>query len=294
MKLSFRPSDEIMVCACCVSLPQISLVLGGTAAAIIGGSRFLFPKRKVTSFLSHAFAVLLLLLSAGLAALDSHEPLRKFAFARLCQTLTSGVELDDLRCSKLGLQEVGGNVIEFGPGPGTNYRCWSQDSPNHTGRITRWVGVDPNDEFGAMQELEAVRRNATYFPRESVWLRGEDVAVEAGSFDAAVLTHVLCSVSDPAAVLRQAARALKPGGKLYVLEHVVAEEGTALWYGQQLAAPLFYIVANGCTFRDAAAVLRADNSGFEPFAIERIQAPMPIPIVKPHVIATAVKKVEPL
>ena len=150
--------------------------------------------------------------------------------------------------------------------------------------------MDPNDEFGAMQDAEAVKRNATYFTRESVWLRGEDVAVEPGSFDAAVLTHVLCSVSDPAAVLRQAARALKPGGKLYLLEHVAADKGTAVWYAQQLLAPVFFIVANGCTFRDVASVLHADSSGFEPFAIETLQAPMPIPVVRPHLIATAVKK----
>ena len=180
--------------------------------------------------------------------------------------------------------------LEFGPGPGTNFRCWGNDDGNHTGRIRRWVGVDPNDEFGAMQEAEALKRNATYFPRSSVWLRGEDVAVEAGTFDAAVLTHVLCSVSDPAAVLRQAARALKPGGKIYVLEHVVATEGTALYYAQQLVAPIFYIVANGCNFRDVAAVLRADDSGFTPFAVEALDAPMPIPVVRPHVVATAVKK----
>ena len=80
------------------------------------------------------------------------------------------------------------------------------------------------------------------------------------------------------------------GGKLYLLEHVAADKGTAVWYAQQLVAPVFFIVANGCTFRDVASVLHADRSGFEPFAIETLQAPMPIPVVRPHLIATAVKK----
>lgn len=279
-----------MVCACCVSLPQVSLVLGSTALAIVGGSRLLLPNRKISSYLSYAVAIILLLLSGVLATLDNHSGLRKMAFAKLCASLTRSSDLDELRCSTLGLGEVGGDVIEFGPGPGTNYRCWGAHDAAHTGVIRRWVGVDPNDEFGAMQEAEAAARNASYFPRESVWLRGEDVDVEAGTFDAAVLTHVLCSVTDPAAVLRQAARALRPGGKLYLLEHVAATEGTPLRFAQKLAAPFFFIVANGCTFRDVASVLRSDTSGFEAFAVETIMAPMPIPFMRPHVIATAVKK----
>ena len=281
---------DIMVCACCVSLPRVSLVLGTTALGMIGGSRLLLRKRSVSGSVSQAFAICLLLFSGVLVALDNHAGLRKFAFARLCQTVASLDDLNKLRCDSLGIREVGGDVIEFGPGPGTNFRCWGKEDVRHTGRLRRWVGVDPNEDFEAMQEAEAVRRNATYFPRETVWLRGEDVAVEAGTFDAAVLTHVLCSVSDPAAILRQAARALRPGGKIYILEHVAADEGTALWYVQQLAAPVFYIVANGCTFRNAVAVLRADTSGFEPFAIEALDAPISIPIMRPHIIATAVKK----
>lgn len=308
-----------MVCVCCVSLPQVSLVLGTTAAATVGGSRFLHRKRRVSSCVSHSFALLLLLLSFILALLDNHDGLRKLAFAKLCQKLASSEGMDDLRCNKLGLREVGGVVIEFGPGPGTNFRCWGAEDAAHTGRIQRWVGVEPNDEFGAMQESEALKRNATYFPRENAWLRGEDVAVETGTFDTAVrnrrslthththsavlslqcvrrtafsqvLTHVLCSVSDPAAVLRQAAAALKPGGKIFVLEHVAAVEGTANWYAQQLVAPIFYIVANGCTFRDVATLLRADTSGFDPFVVEEVDAPMPIPVTRPHVIATSLKK----
>ena len=181
-----------MVCACCVSLPQISLVLGTTAAATIGGSQFLSRKRRVSHCVSHAFAILLLLLSGLLGVLDNHTGLRNYAFAKLCQKMTNSDDINSLRCDTLGLRAVSGDVIEFGPGPGTNYRCWGQDEKN-VGNIQRWVGVDPNDEFAAMQEMEALKRNATYFPRESVWLRGEDVSVEAGyvTNSAHILWHFL-------------------------------------------------------------------------------------------------------
>lgn len=41
-----------------------------------------------------------------------------------------------------------------------------------------------------------------------------------GSFDAAVSTFVFCSVPDPILGLREIRRVLRPGGRLYMLEHV--------------------------------------------------------------------------
>ena len=90
---------------------------------------------------------------------------------------------------------------------------------------SRWVGVEPNAFFAEAQAAAAANSSS---PRETKWLKGETVDVEAGSFDAAVLTHVLCSVDDPAEVVRQAARALKSGGQLLVMEHVAAPEGTPM------------------------------------------------------------------
>ena len=37
-----------------------------------------------------------------------------------------------------------------------------------------------------------------------------------------VLTQVLCSVPDPSAALAEAARVLRPGGRLLFIEHVLA------------------------------------------------------------------------
>ena len=122
-------------------------------------------------------------------------------------------------------------------------------------------------------------------------MRGEDVDVAAGSYDAAVLTHVLCSVDDPPAVLGQAARALKPGGKLFVMEHVAAPEGTTMRALQVAFAPVFDIVANGCKFRPTADILRAEAArrGFGDLSIDAFDAPVPIPFLRPHVIATATR-----
>jgi len=44
------------------------------------------------------------------------------------------------------------------------------------------------------------------------------------SFDALVSTYVFCSVSDPVKGLREVRRVLKPGGRVYFLEHVRPQE----------------------------------------------------------------------
>ena len=186
------------------------------------------------------------------------------------------------RCEKLRLaSKLGGlDVVEFGPGPGTNFNCLGEDAATHP---KSWVGVEPNGNFADAQDAAAA--NFT-FPRETRWLKGEVVDVEAASFDAAVLTHVLCSVDDPAAVLEQAARALKPGGTLFLMEHVAADEATGLRTLQKALAPAIEIVANGCRWRETEAILRAAK-GFEDLAVESFSAdPMPLPF-RPHILATA-------
>ena len=134
-----------MVCACCVSLPAVSLVLFTTAAAIWIGARSILrarwlhiaPVQGLLLFMTGALSLILILLATTLGVLDNHDGLRSAAFARLCTSMTRSPELDQTRCESLGLSQLSGEVIEFGPGPGTNFRCWGGESSG----ITKWTGV---------------------------------------------------------------------------------------------------------------------------------------------------------
>ena len=95
----------------------------------------------------------------------------------------------------------------------------------------------------------------------------EDLPFEDASFDTVVFTLVLCTVPDPAAALAEAARVLRPGGKLLFVEHVRSEDaGLARWQ-DRLEKPWRFL-ADGCHCnRDTVATIEAS-----PFALEHVEA----------------------
>ena len=112
---------------------------------------------------------------------------------------------------------VGGpNVLEIGVGTGKNL-------PYHPPGLTV-TGIDLSPRM-----LERARRLAE---REGfdVELRQGDVQAldfPSDSFDEAVASFVFCSVPDPVLGLREVRRVLKPGGHLFVIEHVRAANAVA-------------------------------------------------------------------
>jgi ubiquinone/menaquinone biosynthesis C-methylase UbiE len=91
---------------------------------------------------------------------------------------------------------------------------------------------------------------------------------ENGSFDAAVVMGVLCTVPDPPAALGELRRVLVPGGELRFWEHV-RSANPAFRSLQRAFDALFWTRAlGGCeTTRDTEAEIRA--AGFRFTALER-------------------------
>ena len=111
-----------------------------------------------------------------------------------------------------GLVE-GRDVLEVGVGTGRNIPFYPAQA--HVSAID----LSP-------RMLERARTRAEELGRP-VDLREMDVQqleFPDGSFDAVVSTFVFCSVPDPLAGLREIGRVLRPGGKLYMLEHVLSRK----------------------------------------------------------------------
>lgn len=278
-------------CPCCVSTGLL-IYGGGVAIVLLGFGKVLeltFPNAKlgikVYKYISAILSVVIALVAIAYGVLSTNESVRSFAFAKMMEAGATGSNpMDALRCATI--QNLSGRVLEIGPGPGTNFRCWQNNTA-----ITEWVGVEPNAYFQKRQLAESVTRNIS-FPVSTVWLKGEHLDVKPESFDYVVGTHVLCSVDDVDSVLKQVSRALKPHGEYHFMEHVAAEEGSSLRGWQQFFAPAFHVIGNGCKFKALWNNL-SPNTGLKGFDVELnfVDAAdsVPFPLIAPHVTGIAIK-----
>lgn len=174
------------------------------------------------------------------------------------------------------LADLRGTVVEIGPGTGANLRYFD--------RSVRWIGVEPNPAMRARLEREANRQGRTVELHAGF---GERLPLADASADAVVSTLVLCSVRDLPGTLREVRRVLRPGGAFVFLEHVAAPRGTALRLAQGAVAPLWARVNDGCRLdREVEAAL--GTAGFTLRRVEPFRGPLPIPVVRPHVMGVAI------
>lgn len=144
-------------------------------------------------------------------------------------------------------------MIEVGSGDGRSFEFYPP-------AVNRVLAVEPDPTARVASEERA---RSARVPVEIVEGFAEVLPAEDGSFDAAVVMGVLCSVPDPAAALRELRRVLAPGGELRFWEHVRSRH--ALFEGLQRAADsLFWTKAlGGCeTTRDTESAIRAGGFVF--------------------------------
>lgn len=110
------------------------------------------------------------------------------------------------------LAGLSGRVIEVGAGNGLNF-------PHYPTQVEHLVAVEPE---AYLRGRAAEAAGAAPVRIEVLDGTADHIPVPVGSFDAAVVSGVLCSVPDPRDALSELRRVIKPGGELRFYEHVRA------------------------------------------------------------------------
>ncbi|XP_036313795.1 methyltransferase-like protein 7A [Pipistrellus kuhlii] len=171
-------------------------------------------------------------------------------------------------------------LLELGCGTGANFQFYPPGC-----RVTC---VDPNPNFEKFL-IQSIAENRHVQFERFVVAAGEDMRpVADGSVDAVVCTLVLCSVQNQERILQEVRRVLRPGGAFYFLEHVAAERSTWSHFWQQVLEPVWYLVFDGCSLtRESWKTV--ERAGFSKLQLQRLQAPLSWPLVRPHICGYAVK-----
>lgn len=168
-----------------------------------------------------------------------------------------------------------GRTIDLGAGTGANLELFPP-------AVTELVLAEPDPH---MLKKLCAKLAAAGSAASAVQAPAESLPFDDSSFDTAVFTLVLCTVPDPTAALAEAARVLRPGGRLLFVEHVRAEDpGLARWQ-DRLERP-WHFLADGCHCnRDTVAAIEASPLKLE--QVDRGDLPKAVPIVKPLVRGSA-------
>ncbi len=131
-----------------------------------------------------------------------------------------------------------GRVMEVGPGNGLNF-------PHYPVSVQEVVAVEP-EPYLRSRAVEAAA--AAPVPIRVADGSADELPAPDGSFDAVVVSGLLCSVTDVHAALTEFHRVLRPGGELRFYEHVRSRD--VLFAGFQRAVDLVWPhLMGGCHVR---------------------------------------------
>jgi ubiquinone/menaquinone biosynthesis C-methylase UbiE len=170
-----------------------------------------------------------------------------------------------------------GRVVEVGAGGGANFAHYPTS-------VSEVIAVEPERYL-----RERARHAARSAPVPVSVLDGsaDRLPGEAGSFDAAVVSLVLCTVPDPRSALAEIHRVIRPGGELRFYEHVVAHRQWEARLQRLADATLWPHLAGGCHLaRDTTAAI--EHAGFAIETCERFTfSPTPPLPPDPHILGVA-------
>jgi len=168
-----------------------------------------------------------------------------------------------------------GVVLEIGAGTGANLH-------HYPPAVRRLVLCEP-DRF-----MRAHLAGKAAAGTEILDAPVERLPFADATFDAVVSTLVLCSVADPRTALAEIRRVLRPGGQLYFIEHVAAEDDRGRLRWQRWLEPVWRVIAGNChlTRRTEAAI---EGAGLVLEEVRRESVRKALPIVRPSIRGRARK-----
>jgi ubiquinone/menaquinone biosynthesis C-methylase UbiE len=161
------------------------------------------------------------------------------------------------------MEGLSGTVLELGFGSGTNVE-------HYPAEVERVLAVEPS---ATARRISAKRLAASDTPVETVGLDGAALELADESVDNALSTWTLCTIPDVESALREVRRVLRPGGRLFYLEHGLSDDERVArrqrrWNGVQQR------IAGGCHMdRPIDELLRNAGFAFERSATFRIAGP---------------------
>lgn len=166
-------------------------------------------------------------------------------------------------------------VVEIGSGVGANLRYLPAGGT--------LVAIEPNQYMHGLLRAAACRADMQLDLRERT---AEQTGLPDHSADTVISSLVLCSVQDPAAVLTEIRRILRPGGTFRFLEHVVAKSGTPTRAAQRILRRPWAWTFEGCSCeRDLEHSVRA--AGFNSVTIDRYRVHTPFLPFNTHIAGIA-------
>jgi len=148
------------------------------------------------------------------------------------------------------MEGLSGTVLEVGFGSGTNVGLYPDE-------VERVLGVEPSE---TARRMARKRIDRSPIPIDMVGLDGEQLPLDDASVDHALSTWTLCTIPDAHAALGEIRRVLRPGGRLFYLEHGLSDDERVArrqhrWNGVQQR------IAGGCNLnREIDGLLR--EAGF--------------------------------
>ena len=197
-------------------------------------------------------------------------------FAAMYDRMMEGPEKAGLRAHREALiANANGDVLEIGGGTGANL-------PFYSSGVRKLTVTEPE---APMAKRLARHLQERELPAQLVQAPAEKLPFEDGSFDAAVSTLVLCTVTDPDRALSEIHRVLRPGGRLLFIEHVRSENPrVARWQDRMLGINKRFGHGCNCNRRTLENIRTA---GFEVDDLANDELAKAPPWVRPLIVGSA-------